>query len=839
MTVPSYPVISLDRTILLPTPSPDATIELRWDPKSPGTDQDYSLDVTPWANDAGEVVTSFTAIVTTNGSSLVPLVANQIPLLDALPNVCSVELTGGASPTDCAVTFVINTPTRVLQLIVWISVLNLSPNLSRNRGVAVLGTSIDPGTAAALITLGNEIEAEVTRAEGVEGTLAGSLTALAAEVTAQEGATTSNTASLGVLTNELHNFEQSIDQGLFDEIARAEAAEAALQAQIDGLGQGSVTPQQLTAAVAQETLRAETEEEALAAAIAALGPAGVTTGQMNAAIAVETSRAEAAESSNHGSITAETTRAEAAEAALAASISGFATPAAIAAAVLVETNRAESAESSLQGSINMLSTGVTPAQLTAAVAVETTRAEAAESNLQGSINALSAGGVTPAQLSAAVLVETNRAEGAESSLQGSIGTERTRAEGAESALAASIAAIPGGKISEMVSGVTTLTNVGTLVIEGPATLTQGAAGSATLTIVGGGAGSLPDSAPLLSTNADGTATVTSVGAGLNLVGGVLSASDVMAPFNDFHPGTLAANQAIWIWLPGQPYVAGAGTPNWIISSGATATSATTLTLSQNGTLLTTGVVPAGGSLTALQVGAGFSANLGDVIVLRGPATPDASYADIATLLTFGVSLLPTTWNPFYKSSTISLDETDLIFTDNNPAFAWSTVRSTNARSAGTLYFEFKVSGAPGEDWVIGLCNNLTAIGDRGGDDTNSVTYNGGFGNFRFGGASISGPQGIGAIAVGDIFRVVVKLGTAPDLWMSRNLGPWNGDSAADPISGTNGLNSAPYFNGQLNTLLNGSVYVMAGAIDQNGIGTGNFGASPFAFTPPTNATAWG
>lgn len=394
----------------------------------------------------------------------------------------------------------------------------------------------------------------------------------------------------------------------------------------------------------------------------------------------------------------------------------------------------------------------------------------------------------------------------------------------------------GGSVT-ITNGTLTLASGGTLTLGSGLTL-SGTSAHATLTSAGGGGG-LPSSAALLSTNSGGTATATSVGVGLTLTGGVLSANDVQPPFNDFHPGTLANGQTILRWILGQNYQAPSNTPNWIVSSGVTATNAATITLAQNGTTLCTGVVPAAGNQCNLMASSGFSGVVGDIVTLVGPSTADSTLADIAVLFSFGLGVeAPTTWNPFDKSPAVTLSGDNL--QASNPSLAnWAAVRGTNARTAGTVYWEITVV-APSTYTAAGLANAAESLTNGGDQDTNAVvwfTYNSGFAN----NGNFLGASQMGTLVAGDVMCFAAKIGGSGtrDIWIRRNNNLWNGDASADPVAGTHGLNSATYYNGALTALLTAAVYPFLSLYGAESSAVGNFGASAFAFSPPSGYTAWG
>lgn len=82
------------------------------------------------------------------------------------------------------------------------------------------------------------------------------------------------------------------------------------------------------------------------------------------------------------------------------------------------------------------------------------------------------------------------------------------------------------------------------------------------------------------------------------------------------------------------------------------------------------------------------------------------------------------------------------------------------------------------------------------------------------------------------------MATNSAIWFRKNGGNWNGNPSADPATSIGGLAIDGVANG-----FSGPPYFAFGGVQDAFSGSGpftfNFGASPFAFTPPTGATAWG
>jgi hypothetical protein len=237
MSDTNSPVVSLDRTVSLPTADPGITDELRWPPKSPGTSQDYSLDVSAWANDGNETITGFSAVVANAGSESTPLTAANQALV-AGSNVCTVILAGGASPTDCAVTFTITTATRTLQLTVWIQVATLSATRTA-VGLGVFGTSLDTGIEGQIATLSAGLASETERATVEEEALAGSLVTQGAAIEAAQSSIATVQGSLTELETVWSDFAESTGTSLGG-VATNLSAESAARAMGDALNAAAI-----------------------------------------------------------------------------------------------------------------------------------------------------------------------------------------------------------------------------------------------------------------------------------------------------------------------------------------------------------------------------------------------------------------------------------------------------------------------------------------------------------------------------------------------------------------------------------------------------------------------
>jgi YD repeat-containing protein len=180
----------------------------------------------------------------------------------------------------------------------------------------------------------------------------------------------------------------------------------------------------------------------------------------------------------------------------------------------------------------------------------------------------------------------------------------------------------------------------------------------------------------------------------------------------------------------------------------------------------------------------------------------------------------TTWNPADKSARITLTNGNLTQTIDASG-VYSVVRSTISYTTGKRYFEATVVAVGGAVGGVGFGDaseviaDNTYLGGLGGHSTaystnGHVEYNGGSGVFS-------------AYTTGDKVGAAIDLATKT-VWFSKN-GVWQN---GDPSAGTGGQ-SCPSLNAA----------VFAGSYTQtSGSITGNFGATAFAYTPPSGFTAW-
>ena len=167
-------------------------------------------------------------------------------------------------------------------------------------------------------------------------------------------------------------------------------------------------------------------------------------------------------------------------------------------------------------------------------------------------------------------------------------------------------------------------------------------------------------------------------------------------------------------------------------------------------------------------------------------------------------LVPTTWNPADKDSTVTLSGGDLTATSTGGG-----VRSVFGVTSGKYYWEVTVPDNVGQ--FVGVGTELNNIAAWPGSDTESWAYETTTGGIYFGGNQIIGPPPIYAGV-----SVISVLLDADDnflqLWRDGN-----------PIGGPGDISLA--------SRTGSTLYA---AFGYTGSATANFGDTPFVYTPPTD-----
>lgn len=120
---------------------------------------------------------------------------------------------------------------------------------------------------------------------------------------------------------------------------------------------------------------------------------------------------------------------------------------------------------------------------------------------------------------------------------------------------------------------------------------------------------------------DGTAN----GMRVRDIGGINEPHDL----HIFVPGTMVANQLLYRMKATRAFTLKAGLPGSYASATVAATASTTVTLKKNGTSIGTAVWSAAGVDAAFTFAADVAFAAADVLTVEGPASPDATLANVS------------------------------------------------------------------------------------------------------------------------------------------------------------------------------------------------------------------
>lgn len=198
--------------------------------------------------------------------------------------------------------------------------------------------------------------------------------------------------------------------------------------------------------------------------------------------------------------------------------------------------------------------------------------------------------------------------------------------------------------------------------------------------------------------------------------------------------------------------------------------------------------------------------------------------DAFAVPTIGISLAT-----FNTSTNAALSNGNLTAT-HTTATGSSGARVTTSRNSGKRYFEVTVGATHGASDCIGLLipgGNYSSIGTAA--DMTIVYCSFGSGSI-WAYSSNTGKNLGGNIIAGDVVGVAVDL-TALKIWFRKNNGNWNGDAAANPATGANGIS------------LPSTTWTPFVGFDGAGTASGdnftaNFGQSAFANVAPSGYGNW-
>lgn len=158
------------------------------------------------------------------------------------------------------------------------------------------------------------------------------------------------------------------------------------------------------------------------------------------------------------------------------------------------------------------------------------------------------------------------------------------------------------------------------------------------------------------------------------------------------------------------------------------------------------------------------------------------------------------------------------------------VASTMSKTTGKYYFETRSVTSVSNSNGIGVKVYAGGIFSDGAPFINGAGIVLGPVNSFIINNTVSTGKNLGAQAVGDIYCFAIDL-TARLMWIKKGAGLWNADAGADPAAGTNGV---AIISGALSPMVRFTNGLATDAF------TANFGASAFAFTPPSSfSLGWG
>lgn len=194
----------------------------------------------------------------------------------------------------------------------------------------------------------------------------------------------------------------------------------------------------------------------------------------------------------------------------------------------------------------------------------------------------------------------------------------------------------------------------------------------------------------------------------------------------------------------------------------------------------------------------------------------------------GVGQTFATWSPTDKDADLSLSAGNLKVTSGS-AGGYRNLRSTLYADLGQLkYFEVHLDTFIEAVVVAAQNENLGLY--PGSTSAGLAYYLGSTGSIFTGNATLA--SGVGGAVLGDTVGVAIRRDDRK-AFFRVNGGNWEGNAAHDPVTNTGGYSLA--------SMLPDSSwhpFAMAAMFSDAASCTVNFGASPWAFTPPTGFTGF-
>lgn len=181
----------------------------------------------------------------------------------------------------------------------------------------------------------------------------------------------------------------------------------------------------------------------------------------------------------------------------------------------------------------------------------------------------------------------------------------------------------------------------------------------------------------------------------------------------------------------------------------------------------------------------------------------------------------TTWNPNDKGANVTLSNGDLTASSTGVSGNGLIVRSTTGKTNGKWYWEITVGSTNPSRNLNGVLRSTTALASFLGAYPTSWSYYGDGRKFT----NFSGTAYGSSYTAGDVIGIALDLDNGK-IWFSKN-GTWQ--NSGDPAAGT-----GEAFSGLSGTIHAGFSNDASGNTTN---ATANFGATAFAYSPPSGFTA--
>lgn len=179
------------------------------------------------------------------------------------------------------------------------------------------------------------------------------------------------------------------------------------------------------------------------------------------------------------------------------------------------------------------------------------------------------------------------------------------------------------------------------------------------------------------------------------------------------------------------------------------------------------------------------------------------------------------WNVDDKNADVSLSENGLVIGRTSGINNAASIRTTVGISSGKHYWEVTITNAgshptQGVNDILGIGLSTASLNSYPGGDAD------GYGYYSHNGKKINNGSQVAygdAYTTGDVISFALDMDNGK-IWFGKN-GTWQ--ASGDPAAGTNEAYSG----------LSGTFYAMANPYHTDSLLTGNFGASDFAYSPPS------